>query len=1135
MVGQGRGQAQQRGRSPPCHTDISIMDEDRMKLLISKCYNDGILPEKFRHGEWRMEGGVNRFVVTPRLYELTTTWLKERTVTVIFQGAARDLPMKIRENLIRAYENGWYRERIFDRSIKRGRVHAEGPNVVSYVAKSREVAQWMISKAEDKVVIRGVEYGMLFKPWLTKTELEERRWQDDESKFWVMALRVPLRAMFHVESMVETSMGHVINSLPPKQDKTRPKFMNLKFELVREAKEKFEAEIQIRLGSEVLRIKFVCKHTPWCTRCRWWFHTAEEDCPRAGEEEPVSNPSVRQRDVQPFQNQRASDDRHIRSAARENIRVAEDRPQGASSTRGAGRIQEARILSGGQNLARSSRSSTPQGERGASGGGPISDVARMLSPEAGALQQQDLSGGMHLQGYAGGYQAYALPDGQMDQAIHVVGLLDRNDNIILRTTGLSEIPLQSAIREKVRYLFADRFEFRIFPEFYLPKMRVELEDGKSIRYTVVFMDARFSTEVWQGLRNVGLDNFPLEAITQPSIGLLAEVIVEPGISASFLADLNLIMPRSSNLLSASFVECLSAEWPTRASNGGPDIARSSIRPPQPSNPHLPQLYSMGRLQIATWNVQGLGDTSGRRKGARLKSWIHRKDIDVIMVQETKLSENKLAQLKDWWDGSQLWSPARDTKGGVTILFHNRIDAQLLDYDCDLWGRWYWVKVAIGAEDWVFTTMYAPNKPSERLRFFELLPFVLPRANHLVIAGDWNAVCQPGLDSDHDGGLTSDQLKLLSWMEEWDLHDAYRELYPTKQAFTWFGRSPQHAGVSRRIDFFLVSEGLKSNVIRVKTDNYPISDHKAVVMTCALSEVAERGPGYFRLNTDLLNDDEIVRWVMNFWLEWKQMKPHSESVAEWIDAGLRVVSLRLDSYSQISAFQRNKEEADLKASVEEAERRMGLHPISDLLWAEERKVRLQEWERWLKILETKSIITSDRVTKETFRRLLPKNRSVQMKELNHPHQLGRPVATTSEDMCSYAMDYFQDILTTRRPYDSAKDNMAEGSSLWINLTVRVSEEVRIGLNRPVTEEELVSTLRCMARGKAPGDDGLPVEFFECCGEGLRSDLVEMYNTIRTRGRLGKSMTRGVISLLFKKGERNELIYPTRTEITKPYYR
>ncbi|GBG71653.1 hypothetical protein CBR_g9068 [Chara braunii] len=93
------GADQGRGRSPPVNLDIPQSDEDRLKLLTSKCYDDGILPEKFRHGEWIIEEGVRTFVVNPRLDELTTNWLKERTVTIIFQGAARDLPMGVREDL----------------------------------------------------------------------------------------------------------------------------------------------------------------------------------------------------------------------------------------------------------------------------------------------------------------------------------------------------------------------------------------------------------------------------------------------------------------------------------------------------------------------------------------------------------------------------------------------------------------------------------------------------------------------------------------------------------------------------------------------------------------------------------------------------------------------------------------------------------------------------------------------------------------------------------------------------------------------------------------------------------------------------------------------------------------------------
>ncbi|GBG87345.1 hypothetical protein CBR_g45405 [Chara braunii] len=280
---QGEGNSR-AGRSPPRDRDVGLAEEMRVKLLIAKCFEDGITPENLCHGEFVMENGVKIFKVDENVGRLTTTWLKERVVTVIFQGAARDLPLKVRENL-RAYENGWTRQRIFDRTVRRGRTHGEGPNIISYIAMTTEIAQWMVAKAEDKVVVGGVEYAMLFKPWMTRKELEDRRRVDEETKFWVIALRVPIRAAFHIHDMLEKSMGMVVKAYDAEPDKTRPKLMNRKYDLVKEAEGNFEQELPMKLeDGEVLTIKFVCKHTHWCDRCRWCFHTADNGCPRAEEE-----------------------------------------------------------------------------------------------------------------------------------------------------------------------------------------------------------------------------------------------------------------------------------------------------------------------------------------------------------------------------------------------------------------------------------------------------------------------------------------------------------------------------------------------------------------------------------------------------------------------------------------------------------------------------------------------------------------------------------------------------------------------------------------------------------------------------------------------------------------------------------
>ncbi|GBG46117.1 hypothetical protein CBR_g79697, partial [Chara braunii] len=177
----------------------------------------------------------------------------------------------------------------FSRGFKRGRVHGEGANAMSYVAKSSEEAQWLVAKGEDVVVIRGVEYKMLFKPWFTRAELEDRRRQEEETKFRVTAIRVPLRAMFHVPDLIQQSMGAIILQHPPEPDAARPKLMNLKFELSRDAEERFEPTLAMKLeDGELYNVELVCKNTSWCTRCRWWYHTESVGCPRAGEGEKAT-------------------------------------------------------------------------------------------------------------------------------------------------------------------------------------------------------------------------------------------------------------------------------------------------------------------------------------------------------------------------------------------------------------------------------------------------------------------------------------------------------------------------------------------------------------------------------------------------------------------------------------------------------------------------------------------------------------------------------------------------------------------------------------------------------------------------------------------------------------------------------
>ena len=71
---------------------------------------------------------------------------------------------------------------------------------------------------------------------------------------------------------------------------------------------------------------------------------------------------------------------------------------------------------------------------------------------------------------------------------------------------------------------------------------------------------------------------------------------------------------------------------------------------------------------------------------------------------------------------------------------------------------------------------------------------------------------------------------------------------------------------------------------------------------------------------------------------------------------------------------------------------------------------------------------------------------------------------------------------------------------------------------LTVSEVLAALNGMARGKSPGSDGLPMEFYVTFWDILGSDLVEVLNASLDHGSLSSSQRIALISLIYKKGDR-----------------
>ena len=114
--------------------------------------------------------------------------------------------------------------------------------------------------------------------------------------------------------------------------------------------------------------------------------------------------------------------------------------------------------------------------------------------------------------------------------------------------------------------------------------------------------------------------------------------------------------------------------------------------------------------------------------------------------------------------------------------------------------------------------------------------------------------------DKKGGLAKTHNKAVKvikdYMTELDLVDAWRLINPDGCRYTTRRQKPE---IHCRLDFFLVSQSLTCNVTNADILAGFKTDHSLVTIKLALHS-NPRGPGFWKLNTSLLSEEEYVNQI-----------------------------------------------------------------------------------------------------------------------------------------------------------------------------------------------------------------------------------------------------------------------------------
>ena len=219
---------------------------------------------------------------------------------------------------------------------------------------------------------------------------------------------------------------------------------------------------------------------------------------------------------------------------------------------------------------------------------------------------------------------------------------------------------------------------------------------------------------------------------------------------------------------------------------------------------------------------------------------------------------------------------------------------------------------------------------------------MTNTSNLIIAGDWNTTLNP---LDKQGGLTWKETNyknsLVHFIKEANLVDIYRKLHPKNKSYTYESKPLK---LKSRKDFFLIRGKFQPDITKVETRASIAPDHKAVFLSMNLNEEFKRGPGLWKFNNTLLQDESYLQLIKDYYpcILQKYAKVNNKQLLwELIKMEIRSETLR---YSKGKSKQSKMRESIIQSRIEELDSKICNDVCLDqniLLEYEKLKKELQE--------------------------------------------------------------------------------------------------------------------------------------------------------------------------------------------------
>ena len=534
------------------------------------------------------------------------------------------------------------------------------------------------------------------------------------------------------------------------------------------------------------------------------------------------------------------------------------------------------------------------------------------------------------------------------------------------------------------------------------------------------------------------------------------------------------------------------------------------------------------FKLCTYNCNGLNNFKKRKD---VFDFLRTEKCNIYLLQETHLPHKYENYIRSAWGFSAFLSGCETNKNGVAILFSNNFEYKLHSVHRDPNGSYIIMDIEFLKKRVTLVNVYGPSSGDCPLFFDTISDIIDDIGNELIVCGgDWNVVLDAKIDCRNYLSAINrprSRKKIFDLMIKHELVDVFRKL-TDKRKYTWrkFNSIKQ-----ARLDFFLISEGLISDVMCCEIGKSYRSDHSLVTLFIK-KDPWKRDRQYWKFNNSLLKDTayikEIKNTIQNVKKDYALPVYNHENIDCVPDTNLDLLvsdqlffeMILLKIREKTICYSSHKKKSESKYERELVDKIKNLtdnlnEACLELL--ETKRTELQQ----LRDKRTEGMVIRSRVQwlqhgekpSKYFCNLEKRNfvdRSMSCLEREDGQ-----VIYEQEDILKEVSKFYQTLYTKQKVIEVDIENIIFDIQT-LNDTESNELEGRLSF------AEACEALKNMKNNKSPGQDGFTVEFFKFFFNDIGHFLVRSINEGFSKQCLSVTQRQGVIICLPKEGKPKQFV-------------